>query len=586
MAKVYPNNWNHTDYIDNDSSLRYELPTLQFLATHLSDDYNIYHSVHWNVIKDKNPFYGEIDFVVVNNKNGNILLIEQKSGHLEETANGLVKSYGKKRKNVQTQIDRSRHQFEEKIKDFLYKNKLDAKNLLIEYLLYCPDYTVKNFGGIGIDYQRIVDKSKRNDFDKIIVNLLNNTKHHSGHLISAESVKQIHKFLSNILDLEVDVSLLINQTENYIIRISGGLSEWVKKLDFNPYRLHVIGTAGSGKSQLSYSEFLNATEQNLNALYVCYNRPLADHMQQILLQNTQSNNENLITTFHNLCIEILKLNGVSNFDFKDKNFYDNLLTQTANLIHSNNKILPKFDTIIIDEGQDFEPEWLAIIFELINKNNANNKIFYLEDPLQNLYKKSQFINNVNGNKFITLKVEENYRSPQKVIKLLQNLTGINIKSKSPFEGNEIEIFTYKDNDFTDLIDKNKQALNFCIQQQGFKHKEITLLSFQGRKKSHLINLDRIGDFNLNSFTGNYDDKGNPIHNVSVDNVNKDNNIIFDTVYRFKGKSSPAVILTEIDFYKYNDDIMKRLFVGATRATMSLILVMSEQAANIFMQKLS
>lgn len=57
MAKVYPNNWNHTD----DSSLRYELPTLQFLATHLSDDYNIYHSVHWNVIKDKNPFYGEID---------------------------------------------------------------------------------------------------------------------------------------------------------------------------------------------------------------------------------------------------------------------------------------------------------------------------------------------------------------------------------------------------------------------------------------------------------------------------------------------------------------------------------------------
>jgi hypothetical protein len=44
------------------------------------------------------------------------------------------------------------------------------------------------------------------------------------------------------------------------------------------------------------------------------------------------------------------------------------------------------------------------------------------------------------------------------------------------------------------------------------------------------------------------------------------------VLRFKGRAAPCVILTEIDFDSLDDKAMRRLFVGATRATMKLTLV--------------
>jgi len=50
------------------------------------------------------------------------------------------------------------------------------------------------------------------------------------------------------------------------------------------------------------------------------------------------------------------------------------------------------------------------------------------------------------------------------------------------------------------------------------------------------------------------------------------------VHRFKGRASPCVVFTEIDFETLDDAAARRLFVGATRATMKLVMVASEQAA--------
>jgi hypothetical protein len=55
-------------------------------------------------------------------------------------------------------------------------------------------------------------------------------------------------------------------------------------------------------------------------------------------------------------------------------------------------------------------------------------------------------------------------------------------------------------------------------------------------------------------------------------------ILIDSVLRFKGRAAPCVILTEIDFDSLDDKAMRRLFVGATRATMKLTLVVSASAA--------
>ena len=58
-------------------------------------------------------------------------------------------------------------------------------------------------------------------------------------------------------------------------------------------------------------------------------------------------------------------------------------------------------------------------------------------------------------------------------------------------------------------------------------------------------------------------------------VYSDSDVMTWSVYRFKGQSAPAVVLAEIDFETLDDTAIRKLFVGATRATMKLVLVFVE-----------
>ena len=57
------------------------------------------------------------------------------------------------------------------------------------------------------------------------------------------------------------------------------------------------------------------------------------------------------------------------------------------------------------------------------------------------------------------------------------------------------------------------------------------------------------------------------------------------MHRFKGRASPCVVLTEIDFDALDDQAVRRIFVGATRATMKLTLVVSETSARVLLDRL-
>ena len=89
MAKIIPDGWR--EVVVTGGAQR-EIETLAVLANELPETYRVYHAVHWTNIGAGKGFsiYGEIDFVVVNQA-GDLLLIEHKSGLLEETPEGLVK---------------------------------------------------------------------------------------------------------------------------------------------------------------------------------------------------------------------------------------------------------------------------------------------------------------------------------------------------------------------------------------------------------------------------------------------------------------------------------------------------------------
>jgi superfamily I DNA and RNA helicase len=56
----------------------------------------------------------------------------------------------------------------------------------------------------------------------------------------------------------------------------------------------------------------------------------------------------------------------------------------------------------------------------------------------------------------------------------------------------------------------------------------------------------------------------------------------ESVYRFKGQAAPVVVMTEVDFAEMTPLERKKLFVGLTRATMAVEIVMTPQAEKCFM----
>jgi len=96
------------------------------------------------------------------------------------------------------------------------------------------------------------------------------------------------------------------------------------------------------------------------------------------------------------------------------------------------------------------------------------------------------------------------------------------------------------------------------------------VTFAGRERSTVLPFDTLGPHRLRSFTGRYDLFGAPQY--------CDGEILIETVYRFKGQAAPCIILTEVDFEQLDERVKKKLFVGMTRASMKLFIIISDRSA--------
>ena len=548
MAHIHPQGWREMAVT---GAAQREIETLAKLASALPDAYTVFHGVHWTNVERGFSAYGEIDFIVVA-PDGRLLLIEQKSGFLTETDEGLAKRYAgqDKPKLVKNQILRT-------ITALRQRFGQEGGPLNIDYLLYCPDYQVRRVDAAGIDPQRIVDATRRDQLPAIILQVL---PAQAGDEQPSQR-ERVLRFLNNVLQLVPDPSAMIGQASALVTRLSGGLATWARQLDFSPFRLRVAGTAGSGKTQLALAEFQSALAGGRLPLYVCYNRPLADHVRKLLPEGGR------VCSFHQLCDVFGRESGLAP-DYRDPGVWQQLEKHLAEAD------LPpgwQFDVLIVDEGQDFSAGWRDALMRLLK---PEGRMIWLEDPMQNLYAREP----VPLPGWVTLHADTNYRSPRQVVELLQSLAPGTppITAASPFGGADIDVLTWPEGDAAHMLAQTRNAIKKCL-GAGFTRNDMAIVSFRGREQSALLHLDALGQHTLKSFDGSYDLFGNPVF--------REGELLAESVYRFKGQSAPAVIFTEIDFDALDDKSYRKLFVGMTRARLKLVLVMSERAARFLIDKL-
>lgn len=172
---------------------------------------------------------------------------------------------------------------------------LDGAYIEIEHLLYCPDYLCKTPQTVGVMSERIVDAGRRDALCTVIQQIL--PAGSEGPLYA-----QVHRFLCDVIQLEADASALVaGQGPGHPRVQRSGVLGPANRHD--ALRLHVNGTAGSGKTQLALAEYRAAIEAGRRPLYLCFNRPLADHVAAIVPAG------GVVCTFHMLCVRMAGQSG-------------------------------------------------------------------------------------------------------------------------------------------------------------------------------------------------------------------------------------------------------------------------------------
>ena len=560
MARTYPDRWQH---VPAEGALARELDTLNLLAEHLPQSCAIYHRVHWTRVADEHRLSGEVDFVVVG-ASGRVLLIEQKSGLLEETPEGLVAGFSRRRVNVSAGLAHAEEQLRARLQSFL-----GGTPVALDTLLYCPDHTVRQSGSAGIDPMRLVDATRRAHLPRIVQALIElgpdddageDTPSPAAPSPAAsapapaarELRERLHRFFSDLLRLVPEVNAVVGQAEALTTRLAGGLAEWARQLEMQPFRLRVSATAGSGKTQLAMAVLRDAVAAGRRPLYVCYNRPLADHIERIAPPGSH------IATYHQLCDRMLRDAGQAP-DFSRPGAFARMEQDAATLEPDQQW---RFDELIVDEGQDFREPWRDHLLRLLR---PEGRAWWLEDPMQNLYDRPE----VPLPGWVRLRSERNYRSPSDVLDLLARVHALpqSIHAASPIADSAPEVALWHDRDT--LLEATRRAITRAI-GLGYKRDMIALVTYRGREHSQFATLDHLGPHRLRAFTGDYDLLGNPIHTTG--------DFPIDSVHRFKGQAAPCIIFTEIDFEALDTITTRKLFVGCTRANMKLLLVMTDRAA--------
>jgi hypothetical protein len=537
VAYIVPSDISHLA-LSGGKSL--ELDTLRVLKEKLPNDYTVFHGVHWSREYKGHTVYGEVDFVVVN-RSGDVLLIEQKNGSLEETGEGLVKLYESGPKNVGDQVRRSLEKIREKFK-WVHGG---GSRLELDYLIFCPDHRVVDLNAAALDRSRIVDAGIRDRLPERIEEILG-----PGNPDDDGKRDVVHRFFEQSFEVVPDIHAHISEQEKAFTRLSGGLVDVLKNIEMKPMRLCVDGAAGSGKSAVARYFFDRALAAERRPLLVCFNRPLAEKLKHWVGAG------GYVNTWNGLCAKFLEERGHT-LDFSqmkgDPDFWMRVQERVVDEEKTDDWL---FDTLIVDEGQDFEPLWFDVLGAFL-RDDAN--VLWLQDESQNIRKDG---GGVDLEDFVGYRCLSNYRSPESIARFIQRHTPFPFECANDLPGLGVGVSRYEaPEDQPKLVGGIVNELT----RRGFKHSDIVILTCRGVGNSVFSERQRVGGQTLRQFTNEYDLFGNQ--------VMTDGRLTFDSIYRFKGQQAPAVVLVDVDPDPDDTERAHRLLhTGMTRATVRLEIV--------------
>ncbi len=531
---------------------RAEQKVYKALAEQLPNDCLVIHSLEF--IKQTSRFKShgdrEADFVIFSPRFG-VLVVEVKGGGIEYD-NSINQWYSIDRNNNKHEIKNPVRQAKDakyEIRSHLQK-RLGNKRLLLAHAVIFPDIenstplvsfempiniigTNRNLLYLNKWITEVFDywSGEQSVHDTLGKNGINICEQIYGKRVS------IRPSLRSVIEREIQKQFELTNQQKNILRQLKRRKEAV-----------IEGGAGTGKTVLALDQAQTLADQGLKVLFLCYNQNLGN-----ALKIKAKNIDNLHSmSFHEFCswrIRQVKSNTGRDLIEESKNIYpgDDLydVLMPDALINSYELATIQYDVILIDEGQDFKPEyWFAI--EMLRDQYEDTKLYIFQDSNQAIYTNSNdlpinceplfLFDNCRNTKYIHNSAYQFYKGIEVDAPDLEG-EPVQIIEKTSLKSQAKEI----DNNISRLVKSERiDPEDIVIIVMGPFHEAKELL--ENTRNSHLW---------------------------AFQEYSQDSKVLVETEKRFKGLESKIIFLWIINEESIND---KLLYISISRARFRLWVI--------------
>lgn len=332
-------------------------------------------------------------------------------------------------------------------------------------------------------------------------------------------------------------------------------------------RCIVIGPAGSGKTTLAIEHARRMAQAGKSVLLICFNRLLGDWLHKI----AKDISSNIVAgSFHKILSDRINKSSLS-AEFKSASGHKDIFNEIFPLygLQAIEEIKEKFDVVLVDEAQDFDPGLISSFIEVWSGVNPESFVVVFGDfSRQAIFEKSRDafpkLKSLLGNVAI-ISLTRNCRNTKRIALQTSYLSGFdgyrNLELQP--DGDAVDVRFY--------ISKADEVVELCniiteLKSEGVQADQIVILG-----KVRLENWKELSEVDM------------PWPVVDAGEANR-SSITYSTIYAFKGLEAPVIILTSTGALGEDDEPL--LYVGMSRARVRLYMLIDEQYRSIYDQKIA
>lgn len=520
------------------------------VLTDLPDDYTILLNV--DITGGAKSKRSELDVCVVTPRGG-LVVIEVKDGDVERAEDGtLTKAYETEEASISGQMASQQH---------LITKRLESLPSFVPfaYLLVLPYGRIAG-AGFALTPEYIFEGDRLGELCSYITEWSNLHYSKVGHDVLCDFIQSRYTIVRNWSSARGAV--FENIREN-----AQGLADWVPRISSSLPLFVINAPAGAGKTMLAARLIEKASQEGRKAVYLNFSRNIVERFAKGEIASRGA----FVGTWHELALEAAGFPSIEDVPPESRGeFFDELsrgLCERLAGVEPDGEPWRRWDVIIVDDAQNFEAEWIEALGAALNPENPDSHLYLLCDPEARLFDGRGCFD---FGDCVRIDTDESARITFSAAVFINGfgLSHRPVKSRNPLpaQADQMPVSVYHGP--SELLKLTRAAVEKA-NLAGFDDEDIAVLSWKGLASSEVLKGGCIGKKMLMKPTGAFTPAG--------DAVWTEGTLLADTVRRFQGLSAPCVILTEVDFEAMDDRVRRLLYLGLTRASARIELVVSAQA---------